>query len=220
MYRTTNLFGTGIRIPMQFFAADGNPPGDAGDGQDGNSPPEITLEQVFNAFKPEDILGAESMRQALDGYTQSAINTAIQNAKAEWDKQKLDDLDEAKKLEKMSAAEREAYKLKKERDEFEKERKAFEHSQLEVTVGSELQKRGLPAEFSKFLTGNDAEESKTRIDEFEKAFNNAVSDALNSKLRGTPPKDGEHQKTFTREQILKMSPEEINKNWEQVSNSL
>lgn len=203
----------GIRIPMQFFAE----PSDAGTGQNVDGGNEVlTLEEVFNSFKPEDILGFDGMKQALGDYTQKAID----NAKLEWDKQKIDDLDEAKKLEKMSAAQREAYKLQKEREEFDKERKAFEHSQLELTVGSELQKKGLPAEFSKFLTGQNAEESKSRIEEFEKAFNQAVSDAVNGKLRGgNPPKAGEHPKTFTREQIAKMSAEEINKNWDIISNS-
>lgn len=179
----------GIRIPMQFFAEP--PADDSGTGQNGDGESEpLTLEQVFSNFKPEDILGSDSMKQALDSYTQTAVKKAVEDAQVLWNQQKLDDLDEAKKLEKMSATEREAYNLKKEREEFDKERKAFEHSQLEVTVGSELQKRGLPAEFSKFLTGQNAEDSKAQIDAFEKAFNQAVSDAVNGKLRGNPPKDG------------------------------
>lgn len=179
----------GVRIPMQYFAEPDS--SDEGSDNAGSHDTEsLTLEQVFSTFKPEDILGSESMKQALDSHTQVAVEKAIEDAKVNWDKQKLDDLNEAKKLEEMTAAEREAYKLQKDRADFEKERKAFEHSQLEVSVGSELQKRGLPAEFSKFLTADNAENSKVRIDEFEKAFNDAVSNALNDKLRGKPPKDG------------------------------
>lgn len=187
MYQSKlNSIMAGIRIPMQFFA-EADPTGGGAGGAPPNDPPSgITLEQVFSAFKPEDILGSESMKQVLQSYTQTAVN----QAKEQWEQENLDNLDEAKKLEKMSAAEREKYKFNKEKLEFEKEKKAFEHSQLEVSVGSELQKRGLPAEFSKFLTADNAENSKAQIDEFETAFNNAVSNAVNEKLRGTPPKGG------------------------------
>lgn len=217
MYQSKlNPIMAGIRIPMQFFA-EADPPGGGAGGDPPNAPPSsITLEQVFSAFKPEDILGSESMKQALQSYTQTAVN----QAKEQWEQENLDNLDEAKKLEKMSAAEREKYKFNKEKLEFEKEKKAFEHSQLQVSVGTELQKRGLPAEFSKFLTADNAENSKAQVDEFETAFNNAVSNAVNGKLRGTPPKGGESPKTFTKEQIAKMSAEEINNNWEAVSSSL
>ena len=180
---------SGIKIPMQFFA-EADPPNGGGGNEPPNDPtPNITLEQVFSAFKPEDILGSENMKQVLQSYTETAVN----NAKSKWDKEQIENLDESKKLEKMTATEREAYKLSKDREKFEEEKRAFEHTQLKVSVGSELQKRGLPADFSKFLTGKTAEESKAQIEEFEQAFNEAVSNAVNSKLRGTPPKDGESQ---------------------------
>lgn len=189
----------GIRIPMQFFAED--PPAD-GSGE----PPAITLEQVFSTFKPEDILGSDSMKSALEAYTRTAAEKAVSDAKAAWEKEKLEAIGESEKLEKMSEAEREKYKLEKEKAEFEKQRAAFEQTQLELSVGSELQKRGLPAEFAKYLTADTAQTSKVRIDEFEGAFNTALAVAVDQKLRGgEPPKEPLTDKSgITKETFAKM----------------
>lgn len=178
----------GIRIPMQFFAED--PP--AGGSSE---PPAVTLEQVFSAFSPEDILGADSMKSALEKHTKTAAEKAVSQARAKWEKEQLENLDESKKLEKMTAAEREKYRFEKEKAEFAEQKAAFEHSQLEISVGSELQKRGLPAGFAKYLTADNAENSKARLDEFEQAFNSALSAAVDSKLRGGAPRKRRRRRT-------------------------
>ncbi|GAB5081429.1 hypothetical protein Osc1_06020 [Hominimerdicola sp. 21CYCFAH17_S] len=192
----------GIRISMQFFAEDPS----AGDGSGSSEPSTITLEQVFSTFKPEDILGSDSMKSALEAHTRTAAEKAVSDAKEAWKKEKLEAIGESKKLEKMSEAEREKYKLEKEKAEFEKQRAAFEQTQLELSVGSELQKRGLPAEFAKYLTADTAQTSKARIDEFEKAFNASLSAAVDQKLRGgDPPKAAEPSKSgITKEAFAKM----------------
>lgn len=188
----------GIRIPMQFFAED--PPA-GGSGE----PPAVTLEQVFSAFSPEDILGADSMKAALEKHTKTATEKAVSQARTEWEKEQLENLDESKKLEKMTAAEREKYRFEKEKAEFAEQKAAFEHSQLEISVGSELQKRGLPAGFAKYLTADNAENSKARLDEFEQAFNSALSAAVDSKLRGgAPPKAPAPKDGLTKEAFAKM----------------
>ncbi len=188
----------GIRIPMQFFAED--PPA-GGSGE----PPAVTLEQVFSAFSPEDILGADGMKAALEKHTKTAAEKAVSQARKEWEKEQLENLDESKKLEKMTAAEREEYQFEKEKAEFAEQKAAFEHSQLEISVGSELQKRGLPAGFAKYLTADNAENSKARLDEFEQAFNSALSAAVDSKLRGgAPPKAPAPKDGLTKEAFAKM----------------
>lgn len=172
-----------IRIPMQFFAEEGTAPDCAdaanaqGSKQEGGAA-EFTLDDVFSKFTAEDILGNKAMSNALE------------NAKTKWQKEQLDAADESKKLERMTAAEREKYQLEKDKADFEKKRADFEHSQLEVSVGAELQKRGLSANFAKYLTADNAETSKANIDAFEKLFNTAVSGAVNTRLKGGDlPKD-------------------------------
>ncbi len=187
---------------MQFFAEDGagggtgsqetnTPQGNSGGSTSDNAGgTEFTLEDVFRKFSAEDILGNEAMSKALQSRTDSIVTKALNTAKSKWEREKLEEQDESKKLEKMTAAEREKYQFGKEKAEFEKQKAQFEHSQLEVSVGGELQKRGLSADFAKYLTADNAENSKTNIDAFEKLFNDAVSGAVNTRLKGgVPPKD-------------------------------
>jgi len=187
------MYGQFIRIPMQFFAEDG---AGGADTQETNTPSdnaggaEFTLEDVFRRFSAEDILGNEAMSKALQSRTDAIVTKALNTAKSKWEKEKLEEQDESKKLEKMTAAEREKYQFGKEKAEFEKQKAQFEHSQLEISVGGELQKRGLSADFAKYLTADNAENSKANIDAFEKLFNDAVSGAVNTRLKGgVPPKD-------------------------------
>ena len=196
------MTGRIIKIPMQFFAeGEGAPAGQQTQqtgsqntpaGQDGSGS-ELTLEGVFGKFSAEDILGSEQMKKALQSHTDKQITKALETARAKWQQEQLDALDESKKLEKMTAAEREKYQFEKDKKDFEKKKAEFEHAQLTVTVGAELQKRGLSADFSRYLTADNAENSKTNIDAFEKLFNAAVQTAVNDRLKGgTPPKDNSH----------------------------
>lgn len=187
-----------IMIPMQFFAEGegGQPAGQdtqpaAGqEPQGGDQNAEPKLDEVLGKFKAEDILGSEIVKKALQSHTDKQITKALETAKLKWHQEQLDALDESRKLEKMTAAEREKYQFEKEKKEFEQKKAEFERAQLKVTVGSELQKRGLSADFAAYLTGANAESSKANIDAFEKLFNEAVQTAANERLKGgKPPKD-------------------------------
>ena len=80
--------------------------------------------------------------------------------------------------------------LSKDKATLEQERAAFERERLQVSVGAELQKRGLSADFAAYLTGNDAETSKANIDAFESLWKSSLSDAVNGRMRsGAPPRD-------------------------------
>lgn len=186
---------------MQFFAngADGQSDGQQTEGQNtsagqGNAQDgELTLEGVFGKFSAEDILGSEQMKKALQSHTDKQITKALETAKAKWQQEQLDALDESKKLEKMTQAEREKYQFEKAKKEFEQKKAEFEHAQLTVSVGAELQKRGLSADFSKYLTADNAENSKANIEAFEKLFNDAVQTAVNDRLKGgQPPRGNAH----------------------------
>lgn len=116
------------------------------------------------------------------------VAKALNTAKVKWDEEKESEKDEAKKLEKMSSEQREAYQFKKDKEQFETEKAKFNHAMLETAVGKELLSRGLDPSFAEYLTSDTAENSKARIEQFEKAFSSAVSTQLNNKMRGIPPK--------------------------------
>lgn len=68
---------------------------------------------------------------------------------------------------------------------------------MKTAVAAELVKRGYSAEFSEFLTGDDAERSNANIDAFETAFNKAVETEVTKKMRGdnVPPSERQHNKS-------------------------
>ncbi len=186
---------------MQFFAegegaqpaGQGTQPAVAQETQGGDQNAEPKLDEVLGKFKAEDILGSEIVKKALQSHTDKQITKALETAKAKWQQEQLDALDESKKLEKMTQAEREKYQFEKAKKEFEQKKAEFEHAQLTVSVGAELQKRGLSADFSKYLTADNAENSKANIEAFEKLFNDAVQTAVNDRLKGgQPPRGNAH----------------------------
>ena len=95
------------------------------------------------------------------------VTQALTKARQTWDREQAESMDEAKRLEKMTATERAQYQLSKDKATLEQERAAFARERLQVSVGAELQKRGLSADFAVYLTGSDAETSKANIDTFE-----------------------------------------------------
>lgn len=118
------------------------------------------------------------------------VTQALTKARQTWDREQAENRDEAKRLEKMTATERAQYQLSKDKATLEQERAAFARERLQVSVGAELQKRGLSADFAAYLTGNDAETSKANIDTFESLWKASLSDAVNGRMRsGAPPRD-------------------------------
>lgn len=125
------------------------------------------------------------------------VTQALEKAKIKWEESAKEEANEAKKLEKMSEAQRAQYAFDKEKAKFEQEKAAFAQQQLKTAVASELVKRGYSAEFAEFLTGDDADSSNANIKAFETAFKKAVETGITDKLRGdyTPPAERQHTKT-------------------------
>lgn len=118
------------------------------------------------------------------------VTQALTKARQTWDREQAENMDEAKRLEKMTATERAQYQLSKDKATLEQERAAFARERLQVSVGAELQKRGLSADFAVYLTGSDAETSKANIDTFESLWKSSLSDAVNGRMRSNaPPRD-------------------------------
>lgn len=118
------------------------------------------------------------------------VAKALKTAKEKWEQDKIDEQDEAKKLEKMTAAQRESYLLAKDKEQFAKDKAAFNAERMKVACANELVKRGLDSSFADYLTAETAEKTNERLDAFEKAFTDAVSKATNNKMRGgNPPKE-------------------------------
>ena len=112
------------------------------------------------------------------------VSKAIATAKANWEKAQAEEQNEATKLARMTTAERERYQLDKDKQAFAEEQAKFAAQQMQVSVGAELQKRGLDASFARYLVGKTAEESKANLDEFEQVFRSAVRSGVQAAMRG------------------------------------
>lgn len=174
----------------------------------------------MESMTPEEILARPEFKKAVQSVTDARVTQALTTAKAKWDKEALDNLDEAKKLEKMTADQRAKYQFDKDKAAFDAEKKAFERQQLVLATGKELMKRGLDASFAEVLTGSTAEETADKIDKFEASFRTAVADSVSDKMRGTAPKDKSQTTKLTMDGIKAMSMEEINANWDEVQKVL
>ncbi len=175
-----------LPLNLQLFAEsqeenDNNSEGESGEDNSAGESETPTL---------DDLLKNKDFQFQFDRRVTQAINTA----KKKWEESLKEEADEAEKLEKMNAAQREQYELNKQKAAFEKEKADFAHQQLKTAVADELVKRGYSAEFSEFLTGDNAESSNANIDAFEKAFNKAVEAEVTNKMRGDyiPPSERQH----------------------------
>lgn len=126
------------------------------------------------------------------------IKAAVAAAKTEWDKG-LDDKikaaqDEAARLAKLSAAERQKEEDKAAKEKFEQEKAEFEHKKIVLYAETQLAKASLPTELAEQMAADSEENTKTAIDALKTVFDKAVEAEVTEKLKGkTPPMGGSHQ---------------------------
>lgn len=128
--------------------------------------------------------------QATESETDSkpAEHTELTYTQKQVDEMINEKLSEADKLRKMNAQQKAAY----ERELFEKKlserEKAVSERELRATAKETLTSKGFPLELADCLDYSDADKCSKSIEAVSKAFNNAVTNAVNAKLKQTPPK--------------------------------
>lgn len=125
-------------------------------------------------------------------YTVEEVNNLIKRKKAEWEKNRQKEDDEAKKLSKMNAQEKAEYKqrqLEKRIQELEDEKTL---SAMRDEARKQLSEKGINIsdELLAFMVSKDAKETKEAVDSFAELFNAAVNEAVKGKARQTTPKEG------------------------------
>lgn len=176
-------------LKLQLFA------GDSGSGDDGGSDP---------GGNPGDGGGADpDGDDPSDGgdddddpepkkYTVEEVNSLIKRKKAEWEKNRQKEDDEAKKLSKMNAQEKAEYKqqqLEKRIQELEDEKTL---SEMRDEARKQLSEKGINISDNllAFMVSKDAKETKEAVDSFAELFNAAVNEAVKSKARQSTPSEG------------------------------
>ena len=146
-------------------------------------------------------------------FTQAELDRILNKKFAQWQKKTEEAKQEAERRAKLTEAE----KLAEERKEFEATRKQFEYEKRVNSTSKTLASNNLPIEFADFLIAEDDEATTQRVDLFKNAFNEAVEKVVTQRLKGTTPRTSTIKtKTFTANDVRTMTPDEINKHWEQI----
>lgn len=180
----------GLRIPMniQFFAEGdgGGTGGNAGDGggtgSSGSGSGDAGQKPSFDEFLKGDGNQAE-----FDRRMNKAIETAVRNAQEKWRIMTDDRVSEAEKLAKMTTAEKAEYLQGKKEKELAEREAEITKRELMAEAKNTLAEKKLPAALAEILSYADADSCKKSIETVEKAFQAAVQDAVNEKLKGGKP---------------------------------
>lgn len=129
------------------------------------------------------------------------IKAAVVAAKAEWDKG-LDGKikaaqEEAARLAKLSAAERQKEEDKAAKEKFEQDKAEFEHKKLVYYAENQLAKSGLSADIAKYIAVDDKETTKKVIDIIKASYDKDVQNGVTEKLKGKSPTLSGGQKQVT-----------------------
>lgn len=138
--------------------------------------------------------GANTTRTYTEAEFISEVDRRVSQAQAKWAAELDDKLNSARsegeKLAKMNADERAKAKFETDKKKFESERAKYEAERLEFEAVKQLSENKLPVSFAKMCVGNNAEETKANIEGFKTAWNDALQNAVNDRMRGTTPKAG------------------------------
>lgn len=125
-------------------------------------------------------------------YSDADLDKIISKKFAAWQEKKEKEIEEAKKLEKMSAQEKIEHKnseLQKEIDELKREKALAEMSKTARKLLSE-KNITVSDELLSLMVTTDATETKAAIDSFSKLFTESVESAVTERLRGNVPAAG------------------------------
>lgn len=179
-------------LMLQLFADDGD--GADGSGGTGGSGGSGSDGSGGDGNNDDDDSGDDDDDNDPDGekkYSVKEVDELIKRKKAEWEKQRKKDDDEAKKFAKMNAQEKAEYKqqqLEKRIQELEDEKTL---SGMRDEARKQLSEKGINISDNllEFMVSKDAEKTKKAVDSFAELFNSAVNEAVKAKARQTTPRE-------------------------------
>lgn len=150
-----------------------------------------------------DQANVDAEKETEKTFTQDEVNKIVQDRLAKEKAKNEKAQEEAKKLAKMNAEQKNQYMVEQLQKELEEYKTKEAKNDMIKEANSMLKDNDitLPDEVVAMLIGDNAEDTKVCVDSFSKAFKTAVERAVNEKLKGKTPK----QKSvagLTREDIL------------------
>lgn len=187
------------RYTLQLFADEGMSQQKTADNKE-----TLNIDPKVQA-KPDGTQGNENKAGEAQGklYTDKDVNDLINRKFAEWQAKKDKELSEAQKLAEMNEQQKSEYKLEKlqkELDEYKSRETLTEMAKTARSILSE-QNINIPDELISVLVTTDADTTSANVSAFAKAFQAAVSQAVENKISHREPKTGS-TKTITKKDIL------------------
>lgn len=139
-------------------------------------------------------LSNDELQKRIESESDKKLAKVLSKKEQEW-QSKLDELvqeklDNEKKLSKLSEAERKQKLLDQREAQIAEREKEIARSVVRSDVMSELSKRGLNTELSKFITDEDEEEALLQINELNKLIDEAKNEAVKHATRQETPRNG------------------------------
>jgi hypothetical protein len=220
------------RLNLQYFAeggdgGEGNPPAgqqQGGDvGQPSNTPQsessstqglQLTLDVVQQFVNEND-----DAKKWLQSLTDSRVTEAIKTYEKKTLPKKLEE-EIAKRFPPETPEQKQLRELQQKLEQIEQEKIRESLRNKALSLATEKQ---LPTKLVDFFIGQDEESTVKNLGMLEEVFSAAVQHAVEAKFKEggrnpNPPSDP--GQPLTKEAIEKMTPEEINKNWEQIEKFL
>lgn len=123
------------------------------------------------------------------------MSEAIKSERAKWEADSKTKIDEAKteaeKVAKMTAEQKAKYEEEKRVADIERREKELNTRELKVQADTLLAEKNLPKSLAEIVIYENAETCIKSIEAIETAFNEAVENAVNERLRGGKPQRGE-----------------------------
>src|SRR5690625_2179509 len=169
-----------LKLDIQHFAegGEGGQEGSEGKNDEGhNTAP--TEEEIQKRIESEADRKLASALEKNDKEREAKQQEAMQKA-----------LEEQERLSKLSEKEHKDEELTKREKELADRLAEIERKELKADAVSDLNEKGLPADFADFLLAEDAEKTLENINNFKTTFDNAVNNAVKEKLRQETPSAG------------------------------
>lgn len=168
-----------FRIPMQFFAEDGTEPAGAAASADGAQNPE-PVPQGDGQQKTEPAATDKT-------FTQADVDRIVTERLARQQKQFDAKQEEAAKLAKMNAEEKAKYAAQKREEELTAREAEIQKKELRYEALNILEENKLPAKLVDCIDLTSAETSKASIEAIKTAWTEALTAAVDARLKSNNP---------------------------------
>ena len=172
------------KMNLQLFAEPASDPAPTPEPEPKPEPGSDPAPQSF-----DDVLKNKDYQAEFDRRVQKGIDTALAKAQEKWQALTDDKLSEAEKLAKMTKEEKAQYLAQKQEKALAAREADITKRELMAEAKNTLAEKKLPVGLAEVLNYADAESCSKSIEAVEKAFQEAVQDAVEEKLKGgTPPR--------------------------------